>query len=118
MLEDHSHLSADRIDIGILVGEICPLENDMAAGRHFQKVQAAQESGFSRARRADDDDLLALADILCDAVEDDIVPKRLLEVLYMDHDFSLLYRGLIGILSVCHFLSTSFPGFRGVLSKS
>ena len=75
VLEDHSHLSADRVDIGILVGEICSLENDMAAGRHFQKVQAAQESGFSRARRADDDDLLALADILCDAVEDDIVPK-------------------------------------------
>ena len=74
-LEHHSHFSADRVDIGILVGEICPLENDMAAGGHFQKVQAAQESGFSRARRADDNDLLALADILCDAVEDEIVPK-------------------------------------------
>ena len=47
VLENHSHLPADRVDIGILVGEVCSFENDVAAGGHFQKVETTQESGFS-----------------------------------------------------------------------
>ena len=53
----------------------CSLEDDLAAGRLLQQVQAAQKGGLARAGRADDYDLLALLDMLVDTLEHLMVAK-------------------------------------------
>ena len=120
MLEYHSHLSADHVDVRALIGQVCSLEDDLAACGHLQEIEAAQECRFSGTGRADDDDLLASSDILRDTVEHIVVAKGLSEILHMDHDFARLAAagGLIVFVSVCHFLSSSSPVFRAAWSGS
>ena len=60
MLEHHAHLLAHMVNV--VVGDFLAVEDDMAAVRLLQTVQAAQERGFSAARGADQHNAVALVD--------------------------------------------------------
>ncbi|MNV70157.1 hypothetical protein D3C71_1631030 [compost metagenome] len=54
LLEDHPHLLAGRVDVMLTVCNRSAFECNLAPGRLFQQIQAAQEGAFSRAARSDD----------------------------------------------------------------
>ena len=61
-LEDHSHLLADKEAVLLVVVQWNSVHHDGTAVDLLQAVQAAEEGGFPRPRRADDDDHLASPD--------------------------------------------------------
>ena len=67
MLEHHAHLLAHMVNV--VVGDFLAVEDDMAAVRLLQTVQAAQERGFSAARGADQHNAVALVDGQVHALE-------------------------------------------------
>ena len=60
MLEHHAHLLAHMVDV--VVGDFLAVEDDVAAVRLFQPVQAAQERGFTAAGGAYQHNTVALVD--------------------------------------------------------
>ena len=68
MLEDHAHLLAVLVDVDALIRDIHAVKPDVATGRLFEPVQAAQEGRFAGAGRADQGDDLALVDGFGNAV--------------------------------------------------
>ncbi len=68
MLEHHPHLLAMRVDIAAGISNINP-SKQIPSGRDLQQVQAAEKRRFAGAGRPDDDDDLALADLLIYAVQ-------------------------------------------------
>ena len=85
LLKHHAHTAAHQIDIRVLSGDVLSLEDDFAAGRLLEQVQAAQKGGLARAGRADDYDLLALLDMLVDTLEHLMVAKGFVQVFNVDH---------------------------------
>ena len=67
MLEHHAHLLAHMVNV--VVGDFLAVEDDMAAVRLLQTVQATQERGFSAARGADQHNAVALVDGQVHALE-------------------------------------------------
>ena len=67
MLEHHAHLLAHMVNV--VVGDFLAVEDDMAAVRLLQTVQAAQKRGFSAARGADQHNAVALVDGQVHALE-------------------------------------------------
>ena len=68
MLERHAHLLAHMVNV--VVGHSLAVEDDLAAVRLFQPVQAAQERGFAAAGGADQADHIAAVNVNVDALED------------------------------------------------
>ena len=69
MLEHHTHLTTDQVDIGGRIRDLGAIKGDGAGSGFFQKVQAAQESGLTGAGGTDNDDLLTDMDMLGDVIE-------------------------------------------------
>ena len=63
VLEHHAHLLAVQVDVGVFVGDIVILKEDLAVGGLFQKVQRAQHGGFARTGGAHNDHHFALLDL-------------------------------------------------------
>ena len=59
LLEDHADLGPYLVNVGLPVGQINSVDDDMSLGEVFKAVDAAEESGFPRPGRADDDHDLA-----------------------------------------------------------
>ena len=62
-LEHHVHLLAHLRDIRLPVEDVDAIDVDGPAARMLEQVQAAQEGALAGARRADDGNHLALADL-------------------------------------------------------
>ena len=60
MLEHHADFAAVGVDVGLGVGQLQAIDADRAGVELFQAIEAAQEGGFARARRADDHQHFAL----------------------------------------------------------
>ena len=63
LLEHHSHLGPDVVEVGRSVCQLVAVDGDRARGRDFQQVDAAQHGGLARAAGADDDQHLALGHV-------------------------------------------------------
>ena len=75
MLEYHTHTAADLIDIHARGCDLLPVEGNAAAGGLLQKVQAAQECGFTGSGGAYDNHLLARCNMHIDIFDNMIVAK-------------------------------------------
>ena len=62
MLEHHSHVAADPVDLADLVGEFDVVDGDHTLLVGLEAVDAADQRGFSRAGRPADDDPRAALD--------------------------------------------------------
>ena len=80
MLEYHAHLLAQAIHVNAGLVDLRAFKPNFAAGRRFQKVQAAQEGTFTRAGGADHDDFFSLLDLLIDTFEDMQSPSSVWKV--------------------------------------
>ena len=67
-LEDHANFLAHLVDVGLAV-EYDTVDADLAGGRLFEVVHAAQQRALARAGRPDDDDDFLLLDCEVDALE-------------------------------------------------
>ena len=85
MLEDHAHLLAHGVDFHLGVRNLRALEGDGALGGGLQEVQTAEEGGLARPGGADDHYFFPRKDVLGNAVQDQVVPERLRQVLNVDH---------------------------------
>ena len=81
LLEDHADPGAQLVDVGVGVGDLLALDEDLAAGGDLEQVDAAQQRGLAGARRADDAHDLPVADVEVDALEHLVVAEVLVEVL-------------------------------------
>ena len=61
LLEHHADLAADGLDVLDVVGQLDAVDDDVALLVLLEPVDAADQGRLARARRAADDDLLALA---------------------------------------------------------
>ena len=84
LLEDHAHVVADDFGL-VLVGQLLTVDVDVAAGRLFQKVHAADGGRFAAAGRSDNDQLFALGDLEVHVFEDVQVSEVLVNVFEFDH---------------------------------
>lgn len=84
LLEDHAHVVADDPGL-VLVGQLLTVDVDVAAGRLFQKVHAADGGRFAAAGRSDNDQLFALGDLEVHVFEDVQVSEVLVNVFEFDH---------------------------------
>src|SRR5690606_17305770 len=76
-LEHHSDALAHPVDVGLLVGDVDPLDEDVAPGRLLEQVHRTQQRRLARARRTDDADDLAAAHRQVDALEHLVIPDVL-----------------------------------------
>ena len=70
LLEDHSHMGTDLVDVRLPIQQILPLEKKRSGIGNLKQIEATQEGRLSTAGRADDGDDIALVDIQGDALED------------------------------------------------
>ena len=63
MLEDHAHMLSYFIDIYLGVRDVGPVKYNLTGCRTFQKIQTAEESGFTGTGGSDDNDLLSWVDV-------------------------------------------------------
>jgi hypothetical protein len=63
LLKDHSHFLTVEIKVGIFVGKVVVFEINIAARGGFEHIQATQKGRFTRARRTDNANYVALEDI-------------------------------------------------------
>ena len=63
MLEDHSHVFADMVDIGWLFSQIITIHCDVVPRYLLEEVKATEECGFTRTRRTDDADNISFIKI-------------------------------------------------------
>ena len=68
MLKYHPHLLARFVNIVLGIGDIHTIKPDFTLGRLLQQIQAAQKRTLSRTTWSDDNDLLALFDLIVDSV--------------------------------------------------
>ena len=85
MLEYHTHLPADAVEVTVLCGDVLALEPYLSARGLLQPVQAPQKGAFSAARRTDDGDFFALFNGLRHALEHHIPAEGLLQIFNLDH---------------------------------
>ena len=69
LLEHHADVLAMLVDIDAHVGNIHTVEDDRAARGVLHAVDATKEGGFTASRRADDGNLLTVADIKVNAAK-------------------------------------------------
>ena len=84
LLEDHAHVVADDLGL-VLVGQLLTVDVDVAAGRLFQKVHAADGRGFAAAGRSDNDQLFSLSHLKIHILQDVQVAEILVNVFEFDH---------------------------------
>ena len=115
LLEHHAKLGAHVFDLahafrpGIAMPvlddlDVIALQVDFSGGRHLKQVDAAQEGAFSRARRAEDRDNVALFRRQRNAAQHLHRPERLVDILDDQRVGGVLAHGL-----------TSFPALDGPL---
>ena len=63
MLENHTDVFPQFIDIDLFIGNIHTVYDHVAGGDLLQTIQAPQKSGFSAARRTDHNDHFSFIDI-------------------------------------------------------
>ena len=82
-----------QVDVLVLalVADVRAVEDDLAGGRLFKQVQAAQERRFAAAGRADDGDDLIFVERRADALEDLQLMEVFAEVLHLDHFFLIFH---------------------------
>ena len=64
MLEHHSHLTADFIDICILGSDLLVIKPYLSRCGDLQEIQTAEKGGFSGSGRSDNNHLFSLIDML------------------------------------------------------
>jgi hypothetical protein len=80
VLEHHADLAADRVDVLHVVGELDPVDHDVALLVLLQPVDAADHGRLARARGPADHHLLALLDLKVDVLEDVELAEPLVDV--------------------------------------
>ena len=79
LLEDHADPRAQLVDVGVGVGDLVALDEDLALGGRLQHVDAAQQGRLARSGGADHADDLALLDVEVDALEHLVVAEGLVQ---------------------------------------
>jgi hypothetical protein len=85
LLEHHAHLAADLLDLLQVVGQLGAIHHDLSALVVLQAVDAPDEGGLARARRAADHDPLAAVDGEAHVPEDLERAEPLVHVPELDH---------------------------------
>ena len=98
VLEDHTHLLTEMIQVYLAVGDDLTIHFNGAVCRFFQKVQTSEEGGFTRAGGADDDHNIAGIDIQIYTVQS--TDRTIVIVFFKTSD-------LDQCIIVCHLLSSS-----------
>lgn len=94
LLEDHSHVGANLVDVDLPVEKVSSLEEDFPGIRSFQKIETSEKRGFSATRGTDDGNHVSLADIHGDAFENGKIIVALVQVLDLEKDFLVITHGL------------------------
>jgi hypothetical protein len=97
LLEHHPDARAQLVDVGVGIGDLVALDEDLAAGGGLEHVDAAQQRRLARARGPDDADDLALTDVEVDALEHLVVAEVLVEVLHVDRGSGPVGRSVGGV---------------------
>jgi hypothetical protein len=91
LLENHPGLGTYLFDIANIMGELDTIDHDLALLVLFQTVEGANESGFTRARRAKDHNHLALLDLHIDSLERVEFAKPFVDTFTLDNRFSHIF---------------------------
>ena len=70
MLEYHSYIFTDFIDINMFVCKIVSIYDHFSGGNLFELVHAAQESRFTASGRSDDNDYFTFMNVCGDILQD------------------------------------------------
>ena len=70
LLEHHAHLLPMQIQVGVLIGQVSAVKNNIAGRGGLQHIQAAQEGGFTGTGRADYTQHITFVDGGGDALQD------------------------------------------------
>src|SRR5262245_31664845 len=95
-LEHHVHLLPHLRDVRLVREDVVAVDEDGSAGRMIQKVETAQERALAGARRTDDRDHFALADLGVDALQHLEAAVALGQVLDLDHRATAFCRRYFG----------------------
>ena len=75
MLEHHTHLLADGINIRLGIGNVCAFKGDRPLGRLLQQVQTAQKGRLTGAGGSYDDQLFTGRNVLGNIVEHQMISE-------------------------------------------
>ncbi|MNW57990.1 hypothetical protein D3C74_358300 [compost metagenome] len=76
-LEHQAHARPDGVRVQTRVGDVLPVEQDLAVVDLLQEVHDAQQRRLARARRPDEHDAAVLVDVEVDPVEHQALAVRL-----------------------------------------
>ena len=85
LLEYHTHALTQLIDIARRICNRRSFEDDLAAGRLLQQIQAAQECGFTRSGRTDHYNFFPFFNMLVNSLQHHMVPEGFLKIFSDDH---------------------------------
>ena len=75
MLEHHTHMTADLIDINTWSGDFLSIKGDGSTCRDLQQIQTPQKCGFTRTGRSDNNHFLSRSNMHINIFNDLIVTK-------------------------------------------
>ena len=90
MLEYHSYIFPDFVDIDMFVRKIRSVYNDLAGGDFFQFIHTSEKSGFTTSGRTDDNYHFAFINICRNIFQNFQSIKVLFQMGDMDFCFSVI----------------------------
>jgi hypothetical protein len=91
-LEDHSHFTAEFVDIFGVGQHIGAVKEDLSAVGSLQQVDATQKCGFAAARGTDQADDVADLDFKIDVFQNFEAAEALLEIFDFEDGFRVSFR--------------------------
>ncbi len=82
LLENHTDLRADDLDIFEILGKFCSINNDGALLVFFKAVNASNQGGLPGARGSADDNALRAGNLKIDVFQDMEVAKPFVHAFY------------------------------------
>ena len=77
VLENHTHLTADLINVGFVIVDHSAVKGNYTGSRLFHHVQTTQESGFAGTGGTDNNHFFTGVDVLGDVIQHQVIAERL-----------------------------------------